>query len=458
MNREAAVDERPGFNIKAAIHLSDEYAADCVRAFESRTMQIDYNRLLHDCEPVNFADRPKTDYIVMRLSCVFIDPVSNSVAVIERSGKDHLQNSRVDSLLVSSELIDTYTFVKLGNAMIVNRHHPFTQKLGAYLGAFEIERDYWFSCLRRQPDKQSGKMRYYAFYVYRATLAISERLPKSFKLFGNVSNDTFKGFWSYRDALQKLPSKGLEVDYLVAKKVLNEEFSSDDIYEEPRPIKTKEAEVNQPPPGVPPSEWAIVTALKGIPDLDLIEDFSSISSSLTKPQIEEVFYDWQARGWVCCHPKEKSPAKPLDRVVFKTDIKVIEERLAVQRHNTAQNVNVNFHGQVIGNVGVAGGTAEGDVTGTISTGDGLLPAIQALIAELKSEKGPSAAAAAADLDAAIKKTSAFEVAKDLEQATKHPGVFDRLKELALALSGHAVAGVLWEGIKLYLVSKGVLLH
>ena len=149
------MSEKPGFHLKAAVPITDLYASDCVDAFEKRTMTVDFNRLLHDSRPVDFSTADKTDYIVIRLSCVFIEPNTKSLGVIWRSDKDHNQNADVASVLVSSELIDTYSFVKQDHRLIINRHYPFTEKLGAYLGAFEIERNWWLACLRRQKDRRT---------------------------------------------------------------------------------------------------------------------------------------------------------------------------------------------------------------------------------------------------------------------------------------------------------------
>lgn len=232
--------DRPPVNFKAAIKIDQPYVADCLASFESGEMYVNYDRLIREAEPVNFFnDAIKTDYLVLRISCVFVDdldidrqPKPNpTVAIIRRSKEDHDQNEDVNSILISSELVGTYTFLKTSSGQIINRHHPFTEKMGAYLGAFGIERKPWIRRLRRQIDKQTGQMRHYAFYVHKAHLDPSEghNLPTHFSLMGNVKHDEFLGFWSYKDALKKVHSDDLLIDKLVLKNLCGEEFTHNDI-------------------------------------------------------------------------------------------------------------------------------------------------------------------------------------------------------------------------------------
>ena len=222
-------NEKQGYSIKAAVPLSDEYAQDCVLAFSDRSRKVNFSRLLKDALPVDFTTETKTDYIVIRLSCAFLDATHQSVGVIHRSDRDHSQNAGVNSLLISSELISTYTFIKMSGGLLINPYYPFTQKLGAYLGAFDLDPNCWFGCLRRQKDKRTGATRYYAFYTYLATVTKPDFLPSQFALFGNVSSDMFTGFWPLDSARRRLPKDDLEVDAFAAASLLNENYTHPDI-------------------------------------------------------------------------------------------------------------------------------------------------------------------------------------------------------------------------------------
>lgn len=222
-------DEKHNYAVKAAIPLSDEYAQDCITAFSDGARRVNFTRLLKDAQPVDFAKERKTDYIVLRLSCVFLDAQHRSVALIHRSNADHSQNANVNSLLISSELIGNYTFIKMGGGLLINPYYPFTQKLGAYLGAFALDTTCWFGCLRRQRDRHTGEFRYYAFFTYVATLTKPDLLPPQFSLFGNVARDLFKGFWPVSTAKDKLPETGLEVDAFAAATLLGQTYTHPDI-------------------------------------------------------------------------------------------------------------------------------------------------------------------------------------------------------------------------------------
>ena len=220
--------EKEGYNVKAAIPLTNEYVSDCISAFDNKTMSINYRELMNASLPIDFNQEDKTDYLVLRLSCIFLNK-NHSIGVIHRSSEDHAQNPSMNSVLLSSELIEYYGFVKLSGSLLINPHYPFTDKLGAYLGAFNLGPDPWLTCLRRQKDhRNKRKYRYYAFYVYKAELKNKyEDHSLRFDLRGNVSHDKFKGFWPLEEVLNnKLPQDDrLPVDHLILKQLISDKKS-----------------------------------------------------------------------------------------------------------------------------------------------------------------------------------------------------------------------------------------
>lgn len=211
-------EEYFGFGLKAAVPLSKPYAQECLAAFEDVTLVPDYDKLLRIAEGVDFRSAPKVDYIVLRVSCLLLD-VSNElkVGVVHRSDGSHTQNAGVDSVLLSSELIETYGFLRTsdedGANVIENPSFSFTRKLGAYLGAFNITQRA-FACLRRQPDHSGHGVRHYAFLVYLAVRDPRKFLPDGFRLFSNVKNDRFDGFFDLPSARRLLDDGDLSVDKL----------------------------------------------------------------------------------------------------------------------------------------------------------------------------------------------------------------------------------------------------
>lgn len=244
-------------NVKAALPLNDDYAAHCVRAFDDPGTKVDFPRLLREARPVDFATADKTQHVVMRVSCVFTDARSEQVALFWRGGEGHTQNPGMYSLLVSSGLMDTYACVRETNGLLVNPHYAFTEKLGGYLGAFEVNPRWRFACLRRQPDRRTGGMRYYAFYVYQARLLHDVSLPTRFRLFGKASADEFRGFWDHEAALRKLPLDTLEVDALVANRLLGLPFASPDLVVDspPRPRPPHGQGLSPGTPARPLADW-----------------------------------------------------------------------------------------------------------------------------------------------------------------------------------------------------------
>lgn len=229
------MDEQPGFNVKAAIPLTDPYAKLCLQSFDGSATPIDYDALLMISEPVDFSKESKTAFLVMRLSCIFVDDARKRVGVVHR-GDAHQQNAQMESVLVSSELIQAYDCVKVSNGLVINKYHPFTRKLGAYLGLFDIERKRLLACLRRQRDVKTGGMRYYVFFVHVAYLAEAAMLPTKISLQGNVVGDVMQ-FWSVAEAKRRV-SDTLDVDKLALAHLIGEDYSATDVFMRPPVVLT----------------------------------------------------------------------------------------------------------------------------------------------------------------------------------------------------------------------------